>query len=201
MQSHIRQHRQQLTDLLTKVTATDSKGEVLALDKGLEAAIELIAERIARGGKLIFIGNGGSAAIASHMATDFWKNVGIKAMAFNDDVTLTCISNDNGYQYVFEKSIAMFGEKNDVLMAISSSGKSENILRGADTALQKGMAVVTFSGFGEDNPLRKKGKFNFYVPSNKYGHVEVIHHSLCHCLLDVIMQNKTQLISERTKIA
>ena len=103
-----------------------------------------------RGRKILFAGNGGSAAIASHMAIDFWKNAGIKALAFNDGALLTCVSNDHGYSHVFEKSIEMFAEYNDVLLAFSSSGNSENILRGVVAGQEKQGRIITFSGFKEE---------------------------------------------------
>ena len=127
------------------------------------------------------------------MATDFWKNAGIKAISFNDSVLLTCLSNDEGYKHVFEKSIQMFAHPADILIAISSSGRSENIIRGVDAMRQKGAKVITCTGFAQDNPLRPKGEINFYVPATHYGHVEVVHHALCHCLIDVIIANKPKL--------
>jgi len=192
MREDIRQNRINLKHMFDAVEATNHAQKVLISDEALENAIHLILEQASNGGKLIFIGNGGSAAIASHMATDFWKNAGIKAMAFNDSSLITCVSNDHGYEYVFEKSIEMFGEPGDVLMAISSSGKSENILRGVNAAQKKGLRILTFSGFKSDNPLRREGDVNFYVPAEHYGYVEVIHHALCHCLIDVIMKNKSK---------
>jgi len=127
------------------------------------------------------------------MATDFWKNAGIKALSFNDSSLLTCISNDYGYPHVFEKPIEMFIEPQDVLIAISSSGQSENILRGVFAAKEQGAGVLTFSGFKPDNPLRKLGEINFYVPIEHYGYVEVVHLALCHCLADMIIENRTKL--------
>jgi len=135
----------------------------------------------------MFIGNGASAAISSHMSTDFWRNIGIRAVAFNDISLLTCISNDYGYKHVFEKPIEMFAEKGDVLIAISSSGKSENILLGVKPAKVKGCKVITLSGFDKNNPLSSLGNYNFYAPSQSYGPVEIIHHSICHCILNSIM--------------
>ena len=199
MREKIKQSRETLKNLLDQVEATDSKGVPLTVDAALERAIHLISERTGAGGQIIFIGNGGSAAIASHMATDFWKNVGIKATSFNDSVLLTCLSNDEGYSRVFEKSIEMFAHSKDLLVAISSSGKSENIIRGVDAVYEKGGKCVTFSGFAADNPLRRKGEINFYVPVSHYGHVEVIHHALCHCLVDVMIANKTK-ISDQPKL-
>lgn len=181
----IERHHKEFIDLLDSIRATDITGSKLDAYEGIERACNIIKERA--GGKLFFIGNGGSAAIASHMAIDFWKNGGIPAMAFNDSSLLTCISNDFGYKHVFEKPVEMFANNGDVLFAISSSGKSENILMGAEAARLKGCSVITLSGFGSDNPLSVKGNINFYVPSNEYGPVEVAHQYICHWILDTLM--------------
>jgi D-sedoheptulose 7-phosphate isomerase len=140
-----------------------------------------------RGNKLMFIGNGGSAGITSHLATDFSKNGGLRATAFNDGAVLTCIGNDFGYEHVFAKQIEWHGRAGDLLLAISSSGRSANILKGARAARERGCGVVTMSGFGEDNPLRLAGDVNFYVRSSFYGFVEVAHLALLHAILDLDM--------------
>jgi D-sedoheptulose 7-phosphate isomerase len=181
----------QIEQLLKSVLVADSEQNELDFCDGIARAVELIMLQTDAGGKLMFIGNGASAAISSHQATDFWKNGQIKAIAFNDVSGLTCISNDFGYEYVFEKPIEMFAEPMDVLVAISSSGQSENILRGVAAARQKGAKVITLSGFDRTNSLRLLGDINFYVPSSHYGHVEVVHLSICHCLLDIIIQKKS----------
>ncbi len=168
------------------------KGNIDFYD-GIEMVSNLILSRADSGHKLMFIGNGASAAISSHMSTDFWKNSGMRAIAFNDSSLLTCLGNDFGYEYIFEKSIEMFADRGDVLVAISSSGKSENILRGVNSAKSKDCSIITLSGFKDDNPLYSAGDFNFYVPVQKYGLVEVIHHSICHCVLDAICHHKDGL--------
>lgn len=177
----------QLGSLFKETQVTDAKGAPLELSQGIREAIDLIQGQSARGKKIIFIGNGGSSSIASHQATDFLKNGGIKAIAFTDPSLLTCISNDLGYPRVFEVPIKMLAEGEDVLVAISSSGRSENILRGVEAARGKGCEVITMSGFTADNPLRKTGRLNFYVPSDSYGYVEISHLALCHCILDMMM--------------
>lgn len=179
-----------LSDLFNCIRVTDKKGRVLDFYEGIEKTAELIMSRAGSGHKIMFIGNGASAAISSHMSTDFWKNGCIKAVAFNDPSLLTCVSNDFGYKHVFEKPIEMFGDKGDVLLAISSSGKSENILRGVRSARLNGCAVITLSGFKKNNPLSLSGDFNFYVPLSLYGPVEIAHHSICHCLVDIIIERK-----------
>jgi D-sedoheptulose 7-phosphate isomerase len=169
---------------------TDGAGKRLDLDAGLERAVETLVGQAAARAKIMFIGNGASAAIASHQALDYWKNGGMRATAFNDLALLTAVSNDHGYPEVFERPIDMFGDPGDVLIAISSSGGSENILRGVAAGVRRGCRVITFSGHRPDNPLRARGELNFYVPSMEYGHVEVAHLALSHVLLDTIIARR-----------
>ncbi len=190
MLKEIEEYQRSFIDLLNSVLVTTRDGVTLDYGDGIAGVCALIRQQSGAGKKLIFIGNGGSAAIAAHMALDFWKNGGMKAVSFNDGVTLTCLGNDYGYAHVFEKPVEMFGEAGDILIAISSSGKSENILRGVAAATAKGCKVITLSGFGADNPLRNMGEYNFYVGSGKYGPVEVIHQYLIHCILDLLLAEK-----------
>jgi len=194
MKKDIREYFKVLGQLLGKAIVTGSNNERYEFDEAIEVSISLIIERAAQGRKLFLIGNGASASIASHMATDFWKNADIKAFSFNDSSLLTCISNDFGYRHVFEKPIEMFSEPQDILIAISSSGQSENILCAAAAAKERGLKVITLSGFNQDNPLRRLGDINFYVPISEYGFVETMHHSICHCLVDIIIKKKAKLV-------
>lgn len=176
-----------LTKLQSSIVA-DSQGKSINFYDAIEQVAQLAIDRVETNkNKIMFIGNGASAAISSHMATDYWKNGGLRAVAFNDSSLLTCISNDYGYVHVFEKPIEMFADEGDILFAISSSGKSENILRGVSAARSRKCKVVTFSGFADDNPLKELGDYNFYVPSGGYGPVEILHLSICHCIIDVIL--------------
>lgn len=179
-----------LAAVFQRVEVTDSEGTNLGFDLGFSAAMALVRTQTARGCKVIFIGNGGSAAIASHQAVDYWKNGGMRAIAFNDSSLLTCVSNDFGYRHVFEKPIAMFADSEDVLIAISSSGQSENIHRGVSAARARQCHVITMSGFQPDNHLRQLGDVNFYVPSRSYGEVEITHLAICHAILDSIIENR-----------
>ena len=182
-----------LADLLYRVEVTDAGGAHLGADAGVAAAVDLVRAQGAQGRKAIFIGNGGSAAIASHQAVDFWKNGGVRAIAFNDTSLLTCIGNDYGFAQVFEKPVEMFADPGDVLIAISSSGRSENVLRGARAARERGCGVVTLSGFAPDNPLRGLGELNFYVPGQAYGVVEITHLAICHAIADAIVAARDRL--------
>jgi len=184
------QYFEKLATLFLGVEVTDRHQGRVELSKGLLAATELIVTQTGLGRKVMFIGNGGSAAIASHQAVDYWKNGGMRAIAFNDSSLLTCIGNDFGYPQVFVKPVEMFADPGDVLVAISSSGRSENILSAVNAARKKGCKVITMSGFAADTPLRLGGDLNFYVASDSYGYVEIVHLTLCHCILDTIMSRR-----------
>ena len=135
----------------------------------------------------MFIGNGGSAGLASHLAIDFSKNGRLRSLAFNDASALTCLGNDLGYENVFAKQLEFHARAGDLLIAISSSGQSANILAAVERARAAKVGVITLSGFGRDNKLRRTGDLNFYVRSSEYGFVEVAHLALCHAILDLDM--------------
>jgi D-sedoheptulose 7-phosphate isomerase len=177
----------ELGDIMARVEASDGARASIQYDEGIRRATEIVRGQTAAGRKVIFVGNGGSAAIASHQAVDYWKNGGMRAIAFNDPALLTCVGNDFGYPHVFEKPIAMFADAGDVLIAISSGGRSENILRAVGAGVAAGCRVLTMSGFRPDNPLRALGELNFYVPSDSYGYVEITHLAVCHCIVDTII--------------
>lgn len=188
METFVRDHIAAFSKATAETTVCCNAKKV-ALEEGLRKAVEMISSAGHAGKTLYWIGNGGSASITSHMSVDFWKTAGIKALAFTDPSLLTCISNDCGYAQVFQKPIEMFIKPGDILLAISSSGKSENILNGVRAARKKGASVITLSGFDAKNPLSSMGDINFYVPSHHYGIVEVNHSLLCHCILDTIMRS------------
>ncbi len=182
----------ELGDLFLKIESNHGTKGSLSLEDGMEVAISMIVECAKRGNKVIFIGNGGSAAIASHQSVDYWKNGGMRAIAFNDVSLLTCVGNDYGYEHVFEKPIEMFADEGDLLIAISSSGKSPNILNGVKAAKALNCPTITMSGFKPENPLRSLGDLNFYVPAptGAYGFVEISHETLSHCFVDMIIERK-----------
>ncbi len=186
----VEEYYKKLKKLIDSIEVTGKNGNKICFDDGIDKAMELIMERASAGKKLIFIGNGASSTISSHQAVDFWKNGRMRAIAFNDAALLTCISNDIGYENVFEKPIEMFADDGDILIAISSSGKSKNILMGVQAAKNKNCEIITLSDFDCENLLRKSGGINFYVPSCDYGHIEILHHSICHCILDCIIKIK-----------
>lgn len=193
---------QQLAALSNNFQVTDARGISLTFPEGVDRAATLVSEQTQHGNKVMFIGNGGSAAVASHQAIDYWRNGGFRAIAFNDGALLTCISNDFGYEQVFSKPIAMFAQPGDVLFAISSSGQSANILEGARQGTQASCHVITLSAFKPDNPLRQLGDLNFYVPTMAYGYAEIAHLCICHCVLDGLMKGslpETEVTAELSR--
>jgi D-sedoheptulose 7-phosphate isomerase len=148
---------------------------------------EILINADRKGKKLIFVGNGASAAIASHAALDFTKQAKIKAIAFNDATLLTAFSNDYGYENWVANTIEFYGEEGDVGIFISSSGKSQNILNGVKKAQKKDIKVITFSGFDMGNPLKKLGVINFHVNSRAYNVIENIHQIWIMGICDLII--------------
>ncbi|MEB3177537.1 MAG: SIS domain-containing protein [Nostocaceae cyanobacterium] len=163
-------------------------GRNFSISEGINLAATLVHQLNQQQRKAIFIGNGGSATVASHQAIDYWRNGNIPAIAFNDSALVTCISNDFGYEQVFSKPISMFAQSGDVLFAISSSGQSENILAGVRQAIEMDCQVITLSAFQANNPLRQLGHLNFYVPTMSYGFAEIMHLCICHCIIDGLVQ-------------
>ncbi len=136
--------------------------------------------------KLIIAGNGGSAAIASHCAVDFTKQAGVRCINFNEADLITCLANDFGYEWWLQRAISFYGDPGDTVILISSSGKSPNIINAARYSVENGMHVVTFSGFAEDNILRKLGHINLWVDSSSYNVVEMTHHIWLLAVCDMI---------------
>lgn len=178
-------------NIMDNLEITDLSAHNIEYDEAINAVIVLIRQQSAIGKKVIIVGNGGSASIASHAAIDFFNNGGIRALTFNDAALLTCISNDYGYPQVFARPISCFADEGDVLIAISSSGKSENILNAVKAAADLKMRVITLSGFESSNPLRRLGEYNFYVASHSYGYVEVAHQLILHTVSDIMMATGT----------
>jgi len=177
-----------LSKTLKDAEATDVRGKSTDIDAAIHWTAEVARRAHDAGNKLIFVGNGGSAAIASHMATDYSKNGNLRSCALNDGSMLTCLANDYGYENVFAKQVEFHGRQGDLLVAISSSGKSVNILNAVAMARKVGCTIVTLSGSRADNPLRSLGDMNLFLRSHYYGFVEIGHLTLCHAILDYSME-------------
>ena len=136
--------------------------------------------------KVILVGNGGSAAMASHVSVDLTKICKIRAINFNEADLLTCFANDYGYENWVQKALSFYADKGDLLICISSSGQSKNIINGAKFAKKIGCKVVTLTGFGKKNKVRKIGQVNLWVNSKNYNLVEMTHHIWLLSIVDFI---------------
>lgn len=139
------------------------------------------------GGKVVLVGNGGSAAMASHVSVDLTKAAGIRAVNFNEADLLTCFANDYGYEYWVARALEAYADPADLVVLISSSGASPNMLRGADQARSMGLALACLSGFAADNPLRGRGDVDLWVDSNAYNIVEMTHHVWLLAVVDLLI--------------
>ena len=184
-------HMKRYNQVMACADATDKTGKSLDMDAGVDAVVQLLRNKIgpkhSQTSKVIFAGNGGSAGICSHMATDFNKNGKIHAIALNDSSALTCLGNDLGFDQVFAEQIRWHARCDDILILVSSSGESPNIIAAADRRWNSGLWIVTLSGFKPHNRLRQMGHFNFYLPSDNYGFVETGHAQILHAILDIHM--------------
>jgi len=138
--------------------------------------------------KTMIFGNGGSAAIASHVSVDLTKNANIRTVNFNEADLITCFSNDYGYARWIEKAIDFYADKNDILILISSSGKSQNMINACKSARNKKIAkIITLTGHDKDNPLSMLGDINFWINSKAYNFVENTHQVWLLTICDLII--------------
>jgi D-sedoheptulose 7-phosphate isomerase len=139
---------------------------------------------------VFLIGNGASASMASHVAADLAKNARVHTEVFTDLSLITAIANDVSYDEVFAEPLRRRLRKGDMLVAISSSGQSRNILQAVAAAKNLGGIVITLSAMKAENPLRREGELNLYVPVQTYGMAETCHAAILHYWIDkVILQN------------
>ena len=155
---------------------------------GVKLLVDIFTEEKRTGSKVYFIGNGGSTTIASHMTADFMKNGGMNTVSLYDNAVTTCMGNDYGYEHVFSKPLSFLANSGDLLLAISSFGKSQNSINSIKVAEEKNVTVVSLTGFDEDNPARMGADVSVYVPSHKYGIVESIHNLILQEIVDLIME-------------
>jgi D-sedoheptulose 7-phosphate isomerase len=161
----------------------DSINNDIDIDLLLKSA-DLIKEAKNKGGKIILAGNGGSAAMASHVAVDFTKNASIRSINFNEADLITCFANDYGYERWLEQALKFYADKNDLVFLISSSGNSMNMVNAANYCKKVNLNVITLTGFSKNNKLNALGKINFWVNSTEYNIVEMTHHIILLLLVD-----------------
>ena len=175
---------QSLATLLERSTCR-RRGEAVPLAQGLEALHRLWLRQRADDRAVYWIGNGGSAALTSHLAQDLLRKGGVRSWTFTDPALITGTANDHGYREVFRRPVRAVGRAGDVLMAISSSGASRNVVDAAAAGLEIGMTLVTVSAFRPDNRLRAlPAALSFHTPTERYGHAELAHGALLHAAID-----------------
>ena len=170
--------------ILESLSVSDNLGKLFEPDEAF-FRLKDITLHIREKGKTIFlIGNGASASMASHISADLAKNARIHTEVFTDLSLITAISNDIGYEDVFAEPLRRRMIPGDMLVAVSSSGQSPNVIKAAREAVNLGGIVATLSAMGADNALRLLGDINFYVPAETYGTAETCHAAILHFWVD-----------------
>jgi len=176
-----------IENILNLLSVRDKNGHEIDIDLGLKKWVDYAIHIKNTNGTAYFIGNGASASMASHIAADVGKNARIKTEVFTDLSLITAIANDISYNNVFSEPLSWKMNIGDMIVAISSSGNSINILEASKTAALKKAFIVTLSAMKYDNPLRKMGNLNFYVPTDTYGYAEVSHTAILHYWVDILL--------------
>ena len=156
--------------------------------KLINQSVKIIKKKIKLDKTIYLLGNGGSSSIATHVSVDFVRSARIKSLTFNNSNIITCFANDYGHENWMKEAVKAYCSKKDLIILISSSGNSKNIINAAKFCKQKDIDLITFSGFNKNNKLRKMGKINFYINSKNYNFVEMAHHVILVSIVDIFAQ-------------
>ena len=154
----------------------------------IDNSISLINSCKNNNGKVYLVGNGGSSSIASHVSVDFAKITNVQSDTFNNSNLITCFANDYGHDNWVTEAIKAYMQKNDMIILISSSGTSLNIVNAAKYCKEKNISLITLSGFSNNNPLSKLGNINIHVQSESYNFIEMSHHIILVSIVDIFAQ-------------
>jgi len=165
----------QFQSVVEKAGFTDHEGNTLDCEEGIQKNLRMLEDLRERGGNLFLVGNGGSAGVVSHILTDFINVDKLNARTLHESSLISCMSNDYGYENSFSEPLSTLAREKDLLIAVSSSGRSPNIHNAVKSIKKVGGEAITLSGFGHDNPLRSMGELNIWLDSNSYGLVEIGH--------------------------
>lgn len=176
----------ELNIVLNNISAGVDNKDV-STDKAFSAMAALLKSIQKEDKSVWWAGNGGSAAVCSHLAQDLLNKVGIKSVYLGETSLITCMANDYGYEQIYARPLSILAQPGDLLFAISSSGNSANILNAISTALKKNMKVVILSGFDKNNKMNQIDTgIRFYVPSDIYGIVEIAHEAIIHSMIETL---------------
>lgn len=181
-----------LRDNLRYLSIRNVRGEEITHDDAFSLWQRYTADIRGSRRTVFLIGNGASASMASHMAADLAKNAHIRTEVFSDLSLITAIANDISFDEVFAEPLRRRMSGGDMLIAISSSGQSPNIIRAVEEAREKEGFIVTLSAMKADNVLRRQGKLNFYVPADSYGLAETCHAAILHHWMDLMVSTMEQ---------
>ena len=179
-------YREMLIEKLNQ-TVVVADDRVYQYDQGIDLLVDCFELTRKENRGCAFCGNGGSAGIAVHMTADFLKNGRMKTHSFFNPATLTCMGNDFAFSEIYSKQIEMTMTAGDLLIAISSSGVSKDIIRAVEQAKESDCRVITLTGFCENNTLKSMGDLNVYVPIVHYGIVESVHQIILQQIVDALM--------------
>ena len=172
--SYLKQYNKSIYELINNVNANL-----------IEQSVQLIQRSINNKSKVYIVGNGGSASIASHVSVDFAKVARVPSSTFNNSNLITCFANDYGYENWVVEAIKAYTNINDLIILISSSGTSKNIVNAAQYCKDNNIDLITLSGFTKDNPLSTLGNVNFHIESTEYNYIEMSHHIILLALVDI----------------
>jgi D-sedoheptulose 7-phosphate isomerase len=178
------EHGAALAALVANASWTLKEAASVDQEEGVAASLELLGKVAGASRRVYVIGNGGSSAVASHVVNDLVNMTRTRAHTLSDPALLSCMTNDFGHDAAFSRILEVWCDPGDLLVAISSSGRSANICNAALTARRLGAAVITLSGFTAENPLRKLGDVNLWLDSSNYGLVETGHAFILHHVTD-----------------
>ena len=175
--SYLKQYNKSIYELINSVNANL-----------IEQSVQLIQRSIHNKSKVYIVGNGGSASIASHVSVDFAKVARVPSSTFNNSNLITCFANDYGYENWVVEAIKAYTNINDLIILISSSGTSKNIVNAAQYCKDNNIDLITLSGFNKDNPLSTLGNVNFHIESTEYNYIEMSHHIILLALVDIFVK-------------
>jgi len=175
--SYLKQYNKSIYELINNVNANL-----------IEQSVQLIQRSIQNNSKVYIVGNGGSASIASHVSVDFVKVAKVPSSTFNNSNLTTCFANDYGYENWVVEAIKAYTNINDLIILISSSGTSKNIVNAAQYCKDNNIDLITLSGFTKDNHLSTLGNVNFHIESTEYNYIEMSHHIILLALVDIFVK-------------
>ena len=180
-----------LNKTLKEISIYGSKGVESSIDEWFQVWVRWTIDVRDKKQSVYLIGNGASASMASHFAADLAKNAHLHTEVFTDLSLVTAISNDIGYESVFAEPLRLRAKRGDMLVAISSSGNSKNILYAVKVAKEIGLRIITLSAMSPENHLRLLGHLNIYISAKTYGLAETSHATILHHWMDM-METKTR---------